>query len=98
MIQHVVLVKWKSGTTTAQQEASAETVRGLANKNPGISNFSTGNQCSIEGLGKGFHRAFQMTFKDAKVRNEYLDDPEHKKAVENIFPLLDDIIVLDYEL
>ncbi len=97
MIQHVVLFKWKPEVTAQQQANALEKLSALPEKIPGIANLSSGKQCSIEGLDKGFQYGFVMTFRTVGARNDYLPHPEHQKVVEVLKPLLADIVVLDYE-
>jgi len=97
MIQHLVLLKWKSGVNAAQKADATEKVRALQTKIPGITSFSGGNQCSPEGLGKGFQYGFVVTFVNAAARDAYLIHPEHKKVVEVLLAVIEDVVVLDYE-
>jgi hypothetical protein len=97
MLQHMVMFKWKAGTTAQQLSQARAGLEKLAATVPGITSFSAGNQCSPEGLGKGFEFGFVMSFKDAASRDGYIVHPEHKKLVEFLLTIVEDVHVLDYE-
>ncbi|HJD56114.1 MAG TPA: Dabb family protein [Rickettsia endosymbiont of Pyrocoelia pectoralis] len=66
---------------------------------PQIKSFSFGKNCSPENLNKGFSYAFIMKFLNEKDREDYLKHPDHIKiASEDIMPLTEEVIVLDYEI
>jgi len=96
MIQHIVLAKWKKSATEAQKKQADELLAGLRSKIPGITGYSAGAQCSNEGMSKGYEYGFVMSFTDAAARDAYLPHPEHKKVVEVLLPLVDDVLVFDY--
>lgn len=97
MVQHVVLFKWKPGVSASQQTEIGEKLKSLQQKIPGIAGFSAGSQSSPEGLSKGFHYGIVMTFKSTADRDTYLPHPDHKKVVDSILPIVDDVMVFDYE-
>ena len=101
MIQHIVLLKLKPGTTTAQKNALLEGLVALQrdDKIPGIVSITGGDNISPEGKAHGFDWGFVMTFADADARDAYLPHPEHKALGQNLLrPIVDDVLVLDYEM
>lgn len=97
MIQHIVLAKWKPSADENKKTYAKQRLNELPKLIPGIVSYSAGDQCSPEGLGKGLQFGFVMTFRDAAARDAYLPHPEHKKVVEDLLPLVDDVLVYDYE-
>ena len=97
MIQHMVMFKWKPNASVELQSEARSALDNLAQIAKGLVNYSAGTQSSPEGLGKGFEFGFVMTFKDAAARDAYLIHPEHKKLVAMLQPLLEDVMVLDYQ-
>ena len=101
MIQHIVLLKLKPGTTSAQKEALLEGLIALQREGriPGIESVSGGDNCSPEGKAHGFDWGFVMTFADAAARDAYLPHPAHKAVGKELLrPIADDVLVLDYAL
>jgi len=101
MIQHIVLLKLKADTTTAQKDALLAGLIALKQegKIPGIETVSGGDNNSPEGKAHGFDWGFVMTFKDAAARDAYLPHPEHKALGQSLLrPIVDDVLVFDYEI
>ena len=101
MIQHIVLLKLKPGTTPQQREALLEGLVALQRDCliPGIEAVTGGDNNSPEGKGHGFDWGFVMTFTDASARDAYLPHPAHKAVGRDLLrPIADDVLVLDYEI
>ena len=101
MIQHIVLLKLKPGTSDEQKTALLEGLVSLQreNKIPGIESVTGGDNNSPEGKTHGFNWGFVMTFTDSEARDAYLPHPDHKALGPNLLrPIVDDVLVLDYEL
>ena len=101
MIQHIVLLKLKSGTTQAQKDALLEGLIALQHDGliSGIESISGGDNNSPEGKTHGFDWGFVMTFTDATARDAYLPNPEHVKLGQTLLrPIADDVLVMDYAL
>ena len=77
MIQHIVLLKLKAGTTEEQKQALLEGLVALQreHKIAGIESVSGGDNNSPEGKTHGFDWGFVMTFVDAAARDAYLPIP-----------------------
>lgn len=100
MIQHIVLLKLKPETTAEQKAALLEGLGALKreNKIPGIEEVTGGDNNSPEGKAHGFGWGFVMTFTDAAARDAYLPHPDHKALGQTLLrPIVDDVLVLDYE-
>ncbi len=97
-VRHVVVFKYKQGTTENQIREVTDAFRELKSKIPGIVSFEHGINNSPEGKNLGFTHVYLLTFEDAKARDEYLPHPHHKKFVESLGRLgvLEEVFVVDY--
>ena len=85
MIQHIVLLKLKAGTTEEQKQALLEGLVALQreHKIAGIESVSGGDNNSPEGKTHGFDWGFVMTFVDAAARDEA---EAREVAVDEVIP------------
>ena len=99
LVRHVVVFKYKAGTSAAQIQQVTSEFRALKDRIPGITAFEHGVNNSPEGKNQGFTHVYLMTFTDAKARDAYLPHPEHRKFGELLGKLgvLEDAFVVDYE-
>jgi hypothetical protein len=88
-VKHVVLLRFKPGTSVKQVAEVFSALDGLRQQIAGILDFSGGPYSSPEGLHKGFTHGFIMTFADEASRNGYLTHPDHEVVKGRILPLLD---------
>ena len=97
-VRHVVVFKYKPGTSAEQIKQVTDAFRGLAKKIPGITAFEDGVNNSPENKNLGFTHVYQLTFKDVAARDAYLPHPDHKKFGELLGKLkvVDDVFVVDY--
>ena len=99
MIRHVVFMKL-SDSKIAPQIFGA--LKSLQAQIPGITNISTGVDCSPEGLQRGFTHGFTVDFVDGAARDGYLPHPAHQKVGAMIVAAceggIDGILVLDWEI
>jgi hypothetical protein len=93
----MVMFKWKRTATLEEQSTAEKKLTSLKKDISEIVSLSTGKQVSPEGLGKDFNLGLVVTFNDARGRDAYIVHPAHKKVVEYLQPILEDVIVLDYE-
>ncbi|MFZ5831950.1 MAG: Dabb family protein [Planctomycetota bacterium] len=96
LLRHVVLFKFKDGTSDADVKKIEDAFRSLPNKVPEIVDFEWGTNNSPEGKAEGFTHCFFLTFKDAKGRDIYLPHPAHKEFGNVLRPHLDKVLVVDY--
>ncbi len=78
-VKHIVLLKFKEGTTEEQINKFFEEVLDLSESVPGIDDYVGGACCSAEGRNQGMTHGFIMTFADAAARDAYLVHPEHER-------------------
>jgi len=97
-VRHVVVFKYKSGTTEDQIRQVTDAFRELKKKIPGIVSFERGVNNSPEGKNLGFTHVYLLTFEDAKARDAYLPHSEHKKFGELLGKLgvLESVFVVDF--
>lgn len=93
---HIVLFKFKEGTTTQQVQRLKDGI--LKQKGPiaGLLEISFGED--FTGRAKGFTHAEVAVFKDRKSLEKFNSSEYHKQLiVDYIKPILEDILVLDYQ-
>lgn len=95
-VRHVVLFKFKDGTTEEQVRSVEDAFRQLPKQIPEIAGFEFGTNISPEGKAQGFTHCFFLTFNDAKGRDAYLPHPAHKAFGKTLRPYLDKVLVIDY--
>src|SRR5437868_7033483 len=95
--KHLVLLKFKTHISEEDIRRTSDELRGLQLLIPGILDFNWGLNSSPEGLDHGYTHGFIMTLKDAAARNAYLIHPEHERVKNAALPLIDDIVVFDFE-
>ena len=78
-VRHIVIFKYKTGTTPEQINEVTEAFRALQKKIPGITAFEDGVNNSPENKNQGFTHVYTVTFESEAARNAYLPHPEHRK-------------------
>lgn len=96
MLRHVVLFKFKNGTTPEQLKEITDTFAGLPAKIDTIKAFEWGTDVSVENKADGFTHCFLVTFEDEKGREVYLPHPAHKAFVAIAGPKIEKVLVVDY--
>jgi hypothetical protein len=95
-LRHVVLFKFKDGTTPEQIKKVEDAFRALPTKIPQIAGFEWGTNNSPENLAQGFTHCFFLTFKSEADRAVYLPHKDHKAFGKILHPYLDKVLVIDY--
>lgn len=96
LLRHVVLFKFKDGTSDKDIKKVEDAFSALPSKIPQIIGYEWGTNNSPEGLDKGLTHCFLLTFKSEEDRAIYLPHQDHKAFGEVLGPHLDDVLVLDY--
>lgn len=96
VLRHVVLFKFKDGTTPEQIKKVEDAFRALPGKIPAIRDFEWGTNASPENLAQGFTHCFFLTFRSEADRDAYLPHPAHKEFGAMLHPYLDKVLVIDY--
>ncbi len=97
-VKHIALLKFKEGTAQEQIDKIFEDLMDLSENVDGIEDYVSGANISNEALNQGYTHAFVMTFKDVAARDAYVPHAEHERLKAALLPLLDSIIVVDFEL
>ncbi len=95
-LRHVVLFKFKEGTTSGDMKMVEDAFKALPSKIPQIKDFEWGTNNSPEELDKGFTHCFFLTFNSEAERAIYLPHPDHKAFGKILGPYLEDVLVVDY--
>lgn len=95
-IRHLVLLKFKASTAAPEIQKIEAGFVDLRSKISAVHSLEWGTNNSPEGLAKGFTHCFNLTFADDAARAIYLPHPDHLAFVEQLKPVLEDVLVLDY--
>ncbi len=96
VLRHVVLFKFKEGTTKEQITHVEDAFRALPGKISAIADFEWGTDVSPEGKAQGFTHCFFLTFRSEADRDAYLPHPAHKEFGSTLRGILDQALVVDY--
>ena len=96
ILRHVVLFKFKDGTSPAQVKAIEDAFRALPGKISVIRDFEWGTDVSPEGKSQGFTHCFFLTFNSEADRDAYLPHPAHKEFGGTLGPCLEKVLVVEY--
>lgn len=96
VLRHIVNLKYSEGATEAQIADAVKRFAGLKSEIPEVLSLEWGVNSSTEGHSKGFTHCFTLTFADEKSLAIYLPHPAHLALVEQVKPLLSDVLVVDY--
>jgi len=97
MIRHILLIKFKKTAECSAIEEVQGLFASMPRKIDGVASVEWGINNSPEGKNQGFTHSVLMTFADEASRQRYLPHPEHEKLKHVFGPLLEEIIVFDYE-
>ena len=96
VLRHVVLFKFKEGTTAEQINQVEDAFRALPGKIDLIRGFEWGTNVSPENLSQGYTHCFFLTFSSDKDRDAYLVHPAHKEFGKLLGRYLDKVTVVDF--
>lgn len=95
-LRHVVMFQFKDTATPQQIKSVEDHFARLPDSIPEIIDYEWGTNNSPEGLNDGLTHCFLVTFKDDAGRATYLPHPAHKAFVEELKPILEKAVVIDY--
>jgi hypothetical protein len=98
VLRHVVLFKFKEGTTPEQIKTVEQAFAALPGKIKEIARLEWGTDVSPEGKAQGFTHCFLLTFRTEADRDAYLPHPAHKEFGSIVRPHLAEngVLVVDY--
>lgn len=98
MIRHILLIKFKGSAERSEVKKLRELFIAIPEKVAGVVSVEWGLNDSPENLNQGYTHSVFMTFANEEGRQHYLFHPEHD-ALKTVFsPLLEDIVVFDYQV
>jgi hypothetical protein len=97
-VKHIVLFKFKEGTTAEQIDTAQSALMDLSEDVPGIEDYVSGANNSSEGLSQGYTHGFVMSFESADARDAYLVHPEHTRVKAQLMPWIEALVVFDFEV
>ncbi|CCN37570.1 putative Stress responsive A/B Barrel Domain superfamily [Vibrio nigripulchritudo SO65] len=97
MIRHLLLVQFKASAQESDVQALLGLFVEIPQKVDGVSAVEWGENDSPEGKNKQYTHCIFMTFADEAGRQNYLEHPEHEDLKAKFHPILEDIVVLDYQ-
>ena len=95
-LRHFVCFKYKNNISEETITKIDRAFVKLEKRIDDINGFEKGLNNSPEGLNKGFKQCYLITFDSEEGRDRYLFHPDHKKFVELVGPVLEDVFVVDY--
>ncbi len=96
MLRHVVLFKFKEGTTPEKIKEVQSSFAALPSEIDLIKGFEMGTDVSVEKRSEGFTHVFVVTFSNEAGRDAYLVHPAHKEFGKSLGGCLDKVLVIDY--
>jgi Stress responsive A/B Barrel Domain len=98
LLRHVVMFKFKAGTTPEQVREIEQAFAALKTQLPNlIKDFEFGTNNSPEGLDQGLTHCFLVTFASEKDRDAYIPHPIHQAFVDRYAKVfVDKVTVVDY--
>ncbi|MDB6052636.1 MAG: Stress responsive Barrel Domain-containing protein [Verrucomicrobiales bacterium] len=97
-VKHIALIKFKELITQTQIDDLFSTLLEISENIEGIEDYVSGQNTSPENLNQGYTHGFVMTFHDVAARDKYLTHPEHEKFKSAALPLVDTVLVFDFDL
>ena len=97
-VKHIALLKFKEGTSQEQIDKVFEDLMDLSETIPGVEDYVSGPNNSPENLTQGYTHGFVMTFENAGARDAYLPHPDHERFQKAALPLVDSVVVFDFEV
>ena len=96
MLKHVVLFKFKEGTTPEQIREVEQAFASLPGKIDVIKGFEAGTNVSTENRSEGFTHCFVLSFSSTADRDTYLNHPAHKEFGKSLGGCIDKVLAIDY--
>jgi len=97
VLRHVVLFKFKDGTSPETVAEIERRFGELKNRIETVKGYEWGTDISPEKLAQGFTHCFVVTFADEAGRDAYLPHPAHKEFAAFLGPYLDKVLVVDFK-
>jgi hypothetical protein len=96
VLRHVVLFRFKEGTSAEDVRKIENAFSALPSKIDVIYGFEWGTDVSTENLQKGFTHCFIVSFRSEADRDTYANHPAHQEFGGLLKPYLGEVMVIDY--
>ena len=96
VLRHVVLFKFKDGTTPEKIKEVQNSFAALPTQIDIIKGFEMGTNVSPENKSEGLTHCFMLSFSSDADRDAYLVHPAHKEFGKSLGGCLDKVVVVDY--
>jgi len=97
MLEHLVLIKVKADTPVEKTERMVKELRTMGALVPSIQELGCG--INVSDRSQGFTHGLFIRFKSQRDLDAYLSHPEHDRIVgEHLYPIVENVIVVDYEM
>jgi len=96
MLKHVVLFKFKEGTTPEKIKEVEQAFAALPGKIDVIKGFEAGTNVSVENHSEGFTHCFVVTFANEAGLDAYMNNPDLKEFRKSLGGPLEKYIAIDY--
>ena len=97
-VKHIVLLKFKEGVSGEQIDKLFEEALDMSEAVEGVEDYVSGVNCSVLDKNQGFSHGFIMTFVNTAARNAYLASEPYQKHKESAGPLVESMVVFDFEV
>ncbi|KAL3750486.1 hypothetical protein ACJRO7_011482 [Eucalyptus globulus] len=97
LVKHVVLAKFKDEIPPDQIEQLIKGFANLVNLIEPMKSFHWGKDVSVENLHQGFTHVFESTFESTEGIAEYTGHPAHIEFANQLVPVLEKVVVIDYK-
>jgi hypothetical protein len=98
LVRHMVICRFKEGTTTEKANDLLSLILKMKGRIPGIVGIEAGPYESPEGMNAGYTHGFLVTFESPAARDVYLPHPEHVVVRDALLPHIDSVIAFDFEV
>jgi quinol monooxygenase YgiN len=96
LLRHVVLFKFKEGTTPEKIKEVEKAFASLSDKIDVIKGYEAGTNVSVENHSEGFTHCFVVTFADEAGLDAYMNNPDLKEFRKSLGGTLEKYIAIDY--
>ncbi len=97
MLKHIVLFKFKADVEPTAIDQVNQAFGRLTEDIPGVLDICMGTDNSPEKIARGYTHGYILTMEDANARDRYLNDPVHKAFQRLVDPLLEEVLVFDFD-
>lgn len=97
MIEHLVLIQWKSEASPEAITQAMDGLRALRGQISGILDLTCG--ANFNSRAQGYTHALVIRFEDKAALDAYNPHPAHQKVVQEMMgPIAAGVLVLDFEV